>query len=150
MLFVGDDWAEDHHDVGVVGEDGRRLGVQRLPGGPSGIAALHALIARLVLPVREFDDEDEALAVANDSRSGLPRNGWTSDVRRMLRLAARLESGTIWGNSSRVMDPALPFGGFKDSGVGNAYVDGAIAGTTRLKRVSLRYRDDVPLPRWAG
>src|SRR6266536_2235097 len=48
MLFVGDDWAEDHHDVEVVGEDGRRLAARRLPEGPGGIAALHALIARFV------------------------------------------------------------------------------------------------------
>jgi transposase len=45
MLFIGDDWAEDHHDVEVVDEDGERLAVRRLPEGPGGIAALHALIA---------------------------------------------------------------------------------------------------------
>jgi hypothetical protein len=45
-LFVGDDWAEDHHDVEVVGEDGQRLGARRVPEGPGGIAALHALIGR--------------------------------------------------------------------------------------------------------
>jgi transposase len=50
MLFVGDDWAEDHHDVEVVGEDGRRLAARRVPEGPAGIAALHALIARFVPP----------------------------------------------------------------------------------------------------
>jgi transposase len=48
MLFVGDDWAEDHHDVEVVGEDGRLLAVRQLPEGPGGIAALHALIAGFV------------------------------------------------------------------------------------------------------
>jgi hypothetical protein len=48
MLFVGDDWAEDHHDVEVIGEDGRRLAARRVPDGPGGIAALHALIARFV------------------------------------------------------------------------------------------------------
>jgi acyl-CoA reductase-like NAD-dependent aldehyde dehydrogenase len=66
----------------------------------------------------------------------------------MLRVATRLDAGTIWGNTSRVMDPALPFGGFKDSGVGNAFGDGAIAGSTRLKRVSIRYERDAPVPRW--
>ena len=43
-LFVGDDWAEDHHDVEVMGEAGRVLAKKRLPEGPAGIAQLHALI----------------------------------------------------------------------------------------------------------
>ena len=45
MLFVGDDWAEDHHDIEVVDEQGRRLVRRRLEEGAAGIAALHALIA---------------------------------------------------------------------------------------------------------
>src|SRR4051812_6624107 len=45
MLFVGDDWAEDHHDVEVVDDQGNRLARRRLPEGFDGIAALHALIA---------------------------------------------------------------------------------------------------------
>jgi len=46
VLFIGDDWAEDHHDVEIVGTDGRRLAGKRLPEGLEGIAGLHALIAR--------------------------------------------------------------------------------------------------------
>ena len=46
MLFVGDDWAEDHHDVEIVDEQGRRLARRRLPEGLEGITGLHALIAR--------------------------------------------------------------------------------------------------------
>jgi transposase len=45
MVFVGDDWAEDHHDVELVADDGRRLARARLPEGVEGIARLHALIA---------------------------------------------------------------------------------------------------------
>src|SRR5215469_11854002 len=45
VLYVGDDWAEDHHDVGLVAEDGRRLGKARLGEGVAGIARLHELIA---------------------------------------------------------------------------------------------------------
>jgi transposase len=44
MLLVGDDWAEDHHDVEVVDEDGQVLARRRLPNGLDGIAVLHALI----------------------------------------------------------------------------------------------------------
>ncbi|WP_139341560.1 transposase, partial [Frankia sp. CcI156] len=46
MLFVGDDWAQDHHDVEVQDETGRRLAKGRLPEGVAGIARLHALIGR--------------------------------------------------------------------------------------------------------
>ena len=45
MLFVGDDWAEDHHDVEVVDEAGKRLVKKRLPEGVAGVAQLHGLIA---------------------------------------------------------------------------------------------------------
>ena len=45
MIFVGDDWAEAHHDVCVMGPDGDRLANRRLPEGLSGIAAFHELVA---------------------------------------------------------------------------------------------------------
>ena len=60
--------------------------------------------------------------------------------------AARL--GTIWGNTTRLLHPALPFGGFKDSGIGNASGEGAIEGNTRLKRVSILYGEDRKGPEW--
>ena len=45
VLFVGDDWAEDHHDVEVVDEVGKRLVNKRLPEGVAGVSQLHAMIA---------------------------------------------------------------------------------------------------------
>ena len=45
MIFVGDDWAEDHHDVYLMDEAGNRLGSRRLPEGMAGIRGLHELIA---------------------------------------------------------------------------------------------------------
>jgi transposase len=45
LIWVGDDWAEDHHDIEIQGEDGRRLARARLPEGLEGITRLHALIA---------------------------------------------------------------------------------------------------------
>ena len=50
MLFVGDDWAEDHHDAGIVAGDGRRLARRRLPEGLAGMSQLHALIAGYLPP----------------------------------------------------------------------------------------------------
>jgi transposase len=50
MLFVGDDWARDHHDVELVDEDGKKLAAKRLPEGLAGISELHALIAQHLPP----------------------------------------------------------------------------------------------------
>ena len=58
MLFVGDDWAEDHHDVEVMEESGRRLAKARLPEGVAGMAQLHAMIAE---QLSEDTDEAEVL-----------------------------------------------------------------------------------------
>ena len=45
MLFVGDDWAEDHHDVEIVDGSGKRLGQARLPDGIAGMTRLHEMLA---------------------------------------------------------------------------------------------------------
>src|SRR6478609_11769892 len=61
MLFVGDDWAEAHHDIEIVDEAGRRLVRRRLPEGLEGISRLHALIATAMPPEwAELDDADAA------------------------------------------------------------------------------------------
>jgi len=61
VLFIGDDWAEDHHDVEIQGEDGRRLARTRLPEGLEGITRLHALIAEH-MPVSWADLEPSEAA----------------------------------------------------------------------------------------
>jgi acyl-CoA reductase-like NAD-dependent aldehyde dehydrogenase len=99
--------------------------------------------------VLEFDDEADALALANGTVYGLTANVWTTDLRKMVRLADGLECGVVWGNSAMLMDPALPFGGIKDSGLGVASGREAIDTMTRLKRVSLRFQADAPIPAWS-
>ena len=101
-----------------------------------------------VLSVLEFDDEADALALANDTVYGLTANVWTTDLRKMIRLADALECGVVWGNSAMLMDPALAFGGIKESGVGVASGREAIDTMTRLKRVSVRFEADAPIPAW--
>ncbi|MPZ62013.1 MAG: aldehyde dehydrogenase family protein [Propionibacteriales bacterium] len=101
-----------------------------------------------VLSVLTFETEDDAVALANDVEYGLSAAIWTRDVGRMLRLADALLAGTIWGNTARLLHPALPFGGFRSSGIGNASGEGAIEGNTRLKRISIRYGSQSTSPGW--
>jgi len=101
-----------------------------------------------VLVVIPFDDEDELCTIANGVTYGLSATVWTNDLGRMFRLSERLDAGSIYGNVPRVGHPGLAFGGFKDSGVGNAYAEGAIEGNTRTKAVAIRFDNNVPLPSW--
>ncbi|MQY27601.1 aldehyde dehydrogenase [Nocardia aurantia] len=71
-----------------------------------------------VLAVIPFDDEDDAVAIANDGRYGLAAGVWTSDIGRSFRMADRIRSGTVWVNTYRAVSYLAPFGGFKDSGIG--------------------------------
>jgi (Z)-2-((N-methylformamido)methylene)-5-hydroxybutyrolactone dehydrogenase len=71
-----------------------------------------------VLGVVSFSDEDEAVALANDSRFALGAGVWTNDLARAHRLTHRLEAGTVYVNTYRLASYQAPLGGFKDSGVG--------------------------------
>jgi acyl-CoA reductase-like NAD-dependent aldehyde dehydrogenase len=71
-----------------------------------------------VLSVIAFDDEEEALAIANDNPYGLAAGVWTEDVRRMHRMADDLDVGMVWINTYRAVSFMAPFGGRKASGYG--------------------------------
>jgi acyl-CoA reductase-like NAD-dependent aldehyde dehydrogenase len=71
-----------------------------------------------VLTTIPFNDFDHAVAEGNNSNYGLAAAIWTRDVSKALRAAKQLRAGTVWINTYNRYDPALPFGGFKDSGFG--------------------------------
>jgi acyl-CoA reductase-like NAD-dependent aldehyde dehydrogenase len=101
-----------------------------------------------VLSVIPFDSDADALTIANAVPYGLAATIWTRDISRMLSLAERLDVGSVWGNTKQLFHPAMPFGGFKDSGVGNAGGDCAIEANTRVKVVAVRHDEGARDPGW--
>jgi phenylacetaldehyde dehydrogenase len=71
-----------------------------------------------VVTILPFDDEDEAVALANDSTYGLAATAWTKDLGRAHRVAKRLKAGTVGLNCQMQFDHSVPFGGYKQSGWG--------------------------------
>ncbi len=71
-----------------------------------------------ILAVIPFDDEEEAVRIANDIDFGLAAGVWTSDIGRAIRMSERLEVGTVWVNTYRAVSYTSPFGGYKRSGIG--------------------------------
>jgi len=88
-----------------------------------------------VLAVIPFDSEDEAVALANDSRYGLAGAVWTKDIHRAHRVAHALRTGTVWINAYRVVGPDVPFGGFGQSGLGRENGIEAVHEYTQTKAV---------------
>jgi succinate-semialdehyde dehydrogenase/glutarate-semialdehyde dehydrogenase len=83
-----------------------------------GSGILHEEIFGPVAPIVRFSDEAQAIAWANDTEYGLASYVYTRDLRRSLRVAEALESGMVGINRGVVSDPAAPFGGVKQSGLG--------------------------------
>jgi aldehyde dehydrogenase (NAD+) len=88
-----------------------------------------------VLSVLSFDDEEEAIDIANDTGFGLCAGIWTRNLGRAHRMAARLQAGIVSVNEYPITFPQTPFGGYKQSGIGREQGLDAVYHYSRVKNV---------------
>ena len=150
-----------HHRDKVVQhiEGARRAGLTFLAGGtpaddlpgyyvkPAVIADPHPDSAIVrdevfgpVIVVVPFDDAADAVRLANASPYGLAASLWSNDLTRVMNLVPQIEAGTVWVNCHIPLDPSMPFGGYKQSGIGREFGQYAIEGFTETKSVCIAHR----------
>ncbi|MFM5913234.1 MAG: aldehyde dehydrogenase family protein [Chakrabartia godavariana] len=147
---------EQHEKVMGYIEAGKRDGASVAMGGdaPSGdgyfvnptilvdvnpqMSVVREEIFGPVVVAQRFDDLDEVAKSANDTCFGLGAGIWTKDVVAMHKLAAKIKSGTVWGNCHAMIDTALPFGGYKESGIGREQGKAGIEAYLETKTVIIQ------------
>ena len=90
-----------------------------------------------VVVAQRFDDLDEVVRAANDSPYGLGASIWTNNLSAAHRLIPRIKAGTVWVNCHNMLDPNMPFGGFKSSGIGREHGRAVMDLYTELKSVCI-------------
>lgn len=93
-----------------------------------------------VIPILPYDTIDEAIEMANDTEYGLANSIWTADIEKGFKLARRLQSGSVFINTHKVGASAanMPFGGFKQSGIGRGHGVEALYEHTELQAIIRR------------
>ncbi|NYT37324.1 aldehyde dehydrogenase family protein [Allopusillimonas soli] len=92
-----------------------------------------------VVVAAAFDTLDDAVAHANDTRFGLGASIWSNDLTRVHQLIPRIQAGTVWVNTHNMLDPHMPFGGYKESGIGREHGRAAIDMYLEKKSVCMAY-----------
>jgi aldehyde dehydrogenase (NAD+) len=97
-----------------------------------------------VLSIIGFEDEAEAVKLANDTIYGLAAGVWTKDMNRALRMSVALKAGTVWINTYRAISYMMPFGGMKHSGIGRESGVEAIGEYLETKSVWISMAEGSP------
>jgi aldehyde dehydrogenase (NAD+) len=100
-----------------------------------------------VLVVIPFDDDADAVAIANDSEFGLAGAVWSRDIQRARKVANQVRTGTMWINDVAVLSDFAPFGGYKSSGLGREFGEEGLKAYTNTKVVYHLERSDSSQPR---
>lgn len=120
---------------GRVGEKGYFIAPTIFTGVSAEDTVVREEIFGPVVVAIKFRDEDEVIAAANNSPYGLAAGIWSQDAARVHRVAAAMQSGTVWVNCYGVFDPSMPFGGYKQSGWGREMGHEVLHAYTELKTV---------------
>ena len=100
-----------------------------------------------VLCVLKYDGEDQAVAIANDSIFGLGGGVWSEDIDRARAVAGRMRTGTVWVNDWHLLSERMPFGGYKQSGIGREFGEEGLNEYTEIKALHVddaRTRENKP------
>ena len=94
-----------------------------------------------VCTISKFETEEEVIKTANNSTYGLASAVHTTSLNTAIRVANSLRAGTVWVNQYNMLHHQLPFGGYKESGIGRELGEAALANYTETKSVSIRLGD---------
>lgn len=99
-----------------------------------------------VIVMTSFETEEEVLKAANDTNYGLASAIFTQNLTRAHTLASKILAGTVWINCYNELHPQIPFGGFKESGIGRELGEYALENYTEIKAVHVNIGNKCGIP----
>merc|ERR1712072_1647406 len=94
-----------------------------------------------VCAISKFETEEDVIKAGNETTYGLAAAVHTTNLNTAIRVSNSLKAGTVWVNTYNALHPQMPFGGYKESGIGRELGEDALANYTQTKTVSIRLGD---------